>query len=142
MKVNGVGGPSASPPSRPASRSGDGFRLPAAGGSAPSSSASATTATAGLTGISSLMALQGVEDATERKRRAMRRGSTLLDKLDELKLALLGGDNASVSLNGLSQAAAMARDSVDDPGLSSVLDQIDLRAAVELAKAEAAAKRR
>jgi hypothetical protein len=67
------------------------------------------------------MALQGVEDPTERRRRAIRRGSGLLDRLDELKLA---------------RDLREEREEGAEPGLKAVLDQIDLRASVELAKAE------
>ena len=140
MKVNGVGGSSAPSTSRPASRAGDGFRLPSSGSSSGTTAASAATTSAGVTGLSSLMALQGVEDPLERRRRAVRRGSNLLDKLEEMKLALLGGEASPVNLNALARALSESRDSVEDPGLSSLLDQIDLRAAVEIAKAEAASR--
>ena len=137
MKVNGVGGPSTTPTSRPSTRSGAGFSLSGSAGSAPAAAASTASAAAGVTGVSALMALQGVEDATERRRRAIRRGNTLLDRLDELKLALLGGESQSVNLQSLARAMAESRDGNEEPELKTVLDQIDLRAAVELAKAEA-----
>ncbi|MEG2314032.1 flagellar assembly protein FliX [Brevundimonas sp.] len=136
MKVNGVGGPAVPSASRPASKNADGFRLPASGGSGATSAASASSAGAGVAGVSALMALQGIEDPTERRRRAIRRGSTLLDKLDELKLGLLGGETSPVSLQGLARAMSETRDGDEEPGLKAVLDQIDLRAAVEMAKAE------
>ncbi len=82
------------------------------------------------------MALQGVEDPTERRRRAIRRGSNLLDKLDELKLALLAGEVAPVNLQGLARAMSETREGDEEAGLKTVLDQIDLRAAVEMAKVE------
>ncbi|RZJ24691.1 MAG: flagellar assembly regulator FliX, partial [Brevundimonas sp.] len=82
-----------------------------------------------------LMALQGVEDATERRRRAVRRGSGLLDRLDELKLALLSGEAGEGALERLTRTLREDRPEDADPGLKAVLDQIDLRVAVELAKA-------
>ena len=136
MKVNGVGGPSTTPTSRPSTRSGAGFSLSGTGGAAPANAASAASASGGVAGVSALMALQGVDDVTERRRRAIRRGSNLLDKLEELKLALLGGESQPVNLQALARVMAESRDGDEEPGLKSVLDQIDLRAAVELAKAE------
>ena len=76
-----------------------------------------------------------MESATERRRWAIRRGGGLLDRLDELKLALLGGLLAGAALEGLQRAVGESIDEVDDPRLRAVLQQIELRAAVELAKA-------
>lgn len=136
MKVNGVGGASATPTSRPAARSGAGFSLPGSSSSTGAHAASASSATSSLAGVSALMALQGVEDPTERRRRSIRRASSLLDRLDELKLAMLGGADGGAVLERLARNLAEERPEDSDEGLKSVLDQIDLRAAVEMAKLE------
>ncbi|WP_183204878.1 flagellar assembly protein FliX [Brevundimonas lenta] len=135
MKVTGPSGPSAPQTSRPA-RAAGGFSVP---GASAGSSASATASAASVSGVAdvgALMALQGVEDATERRRRAIRRGGCLLDRLDELKLALLSGEAGEGALERLSRTLREERPEDADPGLTSVLNQIDLRAAVELAKAD------
>jgi hypothetical protein len=90
----------------------------------------------GVAGMNALMALQGVEDPTERRRRAIRRGAGLLDRLDELKLALLQGEAGEGALERLTRTLREDRPEDADPALTSLLDQIDLRAAVELAKAD------
>ena len=82
------------------------------------------------------MALQGVEDATERRRRAIRRGGGLLDRLEELKLALLMGEAGEGALDRLTRTLREERPVDADEALNNLLDQIDLRAAVELAKAD------
>jgi hypothetical protein len=82
------------------------------------------------------MALQGVEGPLERRRRAIRRGGGLLDRLEELKLALLGGEPDAAALDRLARSLREERPQDEDAGLGAVLDQIDLRASVELAKAE------
>ena len=135
MKVTGPSGTTSHTSSRPSRTSGGGFSLPS-GGTSGASAASAASATAGVAGVSALMALQGVEDATERRRRAMRRGGGLLDRLDELKLMMLAGQDGVGALNNLARAVREERPDSADPGLNAVLDQIDLRAAVELAKAD------
>lgn len=137
MKVTGSSGTTSTPSSRPARASGAGFSLPSGGASATGAPAAAASA-GGVAGVSALMALQGVEDPTERRRRAIRRGGCLLDRLDELKLAVLAGQSGANVLANLARAVREARPDSADPGLNSVLDQIDLRAAVELAKADAA----
>lgn len=143
MKVNGVGGPTATPTSRTTARTGAGFSLPGASGASATQAAAATASTGNVAGVSALMALQGVEDPTERRRRAIRRGTSLLDRLDELKLTLLGSGGDSIAiLDRLSRNLAEEREKDTDEGLNTVLDQIDVRAAVELAKAEMARSRR
>ena len=135
MKVTGASGPTASSGSRPAQAAG-GFSVPGTGGAAPASATAAASAMSGVAGMNALMALQGVETATERRRRAVRRGSGLLDRLDELKLALLSGEAGEGALERLGRTLKEERPEDADPALTSLLDQIDLlRAAVELAKA-------
>lgn len=135
MKVTGPSGPSASQGARPAKPAG-GFSVPSAGAAASTAAAAAAAGVSGVAGVSALMALQGVEDATERRRRAIRRGGGLLDRLDELKLALLGGEAGEGALERLGRSLREERPIDADPGLNSLLAQIDLRAAVELAKAD------
>ena len=135
MKVTGPSGPSAPQGSRPARASG-GFSLPQAGAAGSTHAAAATAAPAGVGDVSALMALQGVEDVMERRRRAVRRGSGILDRLEELKLALLSGEAGEGSLEKLARTLREERPVDSDVGLNGLLDQIDLRAAVELAKAD------
>jgi hypothetical protein len=85
-------------------------------------------------GIDALIALQGLEDATERRKHAVKRGRVALDALDELKIGLLGGDLAPATLNRLKSAAGLLKDGSGDAGLDSVLGEIELRVEVEIAK--------
>jgi len=87
-----------------------------------------------VAGIDALIALQGIEDPTERRRRAVTRGRSALDVLDELKLALLGGSLDAHVMNRLKAAAAALKEPTGDPALDAVLAEIELRAEVELAK--------
>lgn len=135
MKVTGPSGPRPTDAGRPA-RAAAGFALPGAGQPAGAGAAAATAATSSLAGVSALMALQGVEDVTERRRRALRRGHRLLDGLDALRVSALEGGDDRPALQRLARAASEASAEVEDAGLATVLTQIDLRAAVELAKRE------
>lgn len=141
MKVSGPTAPSTSQGSRPA-RAAGGFSLPASSGASAPATASATASVSSVAGVSALMALQGVEDPTERRRRAIRRGHGLLDRLDELKMALLSGQDGGLALSRLAQDIREERPEADsNSGLQAVLDQIELRAAVEMAKSEASRSR-
>ena len=65
----------------------------------------------------------------------MARGRGALDILDELKIGLLSGNLDASMMNRLRDAAANLKSSSGDPGLDSVLSEIELRVEVELAKA-------
>lgn len=84
--------------------------------------------------VDGLFQLQEVPDALAQRRRAVQRGSTVLDRLDDLRLALLTGSLSPGQLSELQRVVASERGLVDDPRLLAVLDEIDLRAKVELAK--------
>lgn len=81
------------------------------------------------------MALQGVEDPVERRKRAVRRGRSALDVLDDLKIRLLSGTLDAAMVQRLRAAAAEIKGTSGDPGLDQVLAEIELRVEVELAKA-------
>jgi hypothetical protein len=85
-------------------------------------------------GIDALIALQGQDDPAERRRRAVRRGRTALDALDELKIEVLGGTLGPSTLLRLKSATADLRDASGDERLDSVLAEIELRLEVEIAK--------
>ena len=84
--------------------------------------------------VDSLLVLQEVPDATSGTSRAKLRAQDLLDQLDEVRHGLLAGALSRQMLDRLSRIARSERQSVDDPRLQELLDEIELRAAVELAK--------
>ncbi len=86
-------------------------------------------------GIDALIALQGIEDPVERRRRAVKHGRRALDALDELKLGLLSGTLEPAALLRLKAVATDLKDGSGDEKLDQVLGEIELRVAVELAKA-------
>lgn len=139
MKVSGpTGSGAAAGPRARTGTAGAGFSLPASetsSGPAPPSSVGGLT---GVMAMDALLALQDVGGPLERKKRAVRRASRLLDVLEETKLALLDGNVSGADLDRLQRALRDARDQTDDPRLEAVLDEIELRAAVEMAKLEKA----
>ena len=94
----------------------------------------ATSGTRSVGGIDALLALQGEGDPAERRRRAVKRGRTALDALDDLKIQVLGGTLAPSTLQRLKSATADLRDSSGDSRLDGVLAEIELRLEVEIAK--------
>jgi hypothetical protein len=85
--------------------------------------------------VDALIALQEVGDPTERKKRAVAKGRKALDVLDAMKLGMLDGSIDPSMLARLKVAADGLMQGSGDPGLDEVLGEIDLRVAVELAKA-------
>jgi hypothetical protein len=95
-------------------------------------------AASGLRSISTLdtlIALQGVDDFKERKKRAVRKGRNALDVLDQLKLGLIDGSIDQGTLARLKVASEGLNEGSGDAGLDAIMGEIDLRVAVELAKA-------
>ncbi len=136
MKVNGPA--TSSPPAgRTAGR-------PVAGGFAPateetgSAAPAAHAAAAGPVGsLAALLALQETSTPLERRRKAVRRAGRILDVLDDLRIAVLDPEGADGAvLQRLQAAVREARNQTEDPGLEDVLEEIEVRAAVEMAKRE------
>jgi Class II flagellar assembly regulator len=139
MKVSGPAGPSAAGGARPARAQGaaPGFEpLMPTTSSAGAAGVSAAGGVARVASLDALMALQEVGGPLERRRRAVGRASQILDALDDLKLDLLEGRLSPDSLAALTRSVREQRSLTDDPRLESVLDEIETRAAVELAKLE------
>lgn len=140
MKVSGtgsVGQTGAASGARPAG-GGSGFRLPGATETSGPAQSAGVGAAAGVMGVDALLALQDVGGPLERRRRAVNRAGRLLDRLDELKIALLEGRITGENLVRLQVAIREQRSATDDPRLESLLDEIETRALVEVAKLEQA----
>lgn len=100
------------------------------------------SANAGISGgnpigaIDTLLSLQEVDDSLSGPARASKRALEILDGLEELREGLLVGTMSRESLINLAGLVRMRRPNVTDPRLKEVLDEIELRAEVELAKFE------
>jgi hypothetical protein len=88
----------------------------------------------GVGTIGAIIGVQEVGDSTERAAKGKKRASQLLESLDELRIGLLTGALSKEQLIRLSMLVQNERAQVDDPRLAVILDDIDLRARVELAK--------
>jgi len=134
MKVSGTSGVgSTGGPRQARAAGGEGFKVSVPSVSGPAQAAPAS-GVAGVSSVGALLALQDVGGPLERKRRAVGRAGRILDVLDDVKLALLGGDLRGDDLERLQAAIREERAGTDDPRLEGVLDEIETRAAVELAK--------
>jgi hypothetical protein len=132
MRIQGASAPASAATSSAARRTTTGTFSLGGANNAPSTAATSGMRTIG--GIDTLLALQGIEEPGERRRKAVKRGRSALDALDALKLGLLSGTLDTAALARLKSAAAGLAESTGDPGLDTVLAEIELRVGVELAK--------
>lgn len=136
MKIND-GGPIRSQPIRRPGRTGNGKATDFAN---HLSAGDEITSPSGLTGaasvgaVDSLLSLQEVNDASTGRSRGLQRAGDLLDHLDEIRYGLLMGGLSRASLQDLARSVRQQRAMASDPRLGEILDEIELRAAVELAK--------
>ncbi|MFO1187065.1 MAG: flagellar assembly protein FliX [Alphaproteobacteria bacterium] len=117
---------------KPAADAAPGFRVEAGGGEAPR--AEAISGAQPLTSLDTLVVLQEAPNDREAKKRALKRASDMLDQLEQIRLDLLDGGVPAPRLEALVRLVRLQRDQVNDPRLAHVLDEIELRARVELAK--------
>lgn len=84
--------------------------------------------------IGVLLAHQEVDEPQRQLQGAVRHGHDMLDQLDQLKLSILNGRLGPQTVNHLRHSLAQKRHFAVNDGLNSLLQQIELRAEVELAK--------
>lgn len=107
------------------------FALPSARETAP---ATAAMAAAPLAHLDMVLALQGAPDRAERRRRQRRRADGLLDRLDEIRLALLDDELPLATLERLRRQLSVQVETSGDASLDCLVREIEVRAAVEAAK--------
>ncbi|MCC6598366.1 MAG: flagellar assembly protein FliX [Alphaproteobacteria bacterium] len=136
MKVQGPGGPQG--PSRTkgkdkASGTSGGFGDFVA---PETQAASSPQATQSIARLDALLAVQGAEDPAARaaKKRMRHRASDILNELEKIRLAMLGGTLTVGHMIDVADVVASHREKIYDPGLTAIMDEVDLRAQVELAK--------
>jgi len=93
-------------------------------------------ATGGVGAVASILAVQQTADATDHKSRGlmMQHGNDLLDRLEQIRLSLLSGAISKDRLQELARRLRERKTSSDDPALNALIDEVELRVEVEIAK--------
>jgi hypothetical protein len=145
MKVEGPKGPSSVAPKRvrKAERGAGGGEFAAeldrVTGEAATGAASPADGASAVAHVGGVLAAQTVDPdgqrstPEERKHRAQR-GAEILDRLEEIRRGLLAGAIPKDRLAELARLVREKREKGADPVISRLLDEIELRAEVELAK--------
>tara|TARA_B100000282_G_C31730233_1_gene490538 strand:- start:1297 stop:1755 length:459 start_codon:yes stop_codon:yes gene_type:complete len=147
MKIQGPGktqGPSKTKSKTSKSGGDSGFGSMMASSTPSTSEAASAQTTQSIAHVDALLAIQAADDPTARaaKKRMRKRSHDLLDGLDKIRMAMLNGTLTVGHMIDIADVVASHREKIDDPALTSILDEIDLRAQVELAKMRVALEQR
>ncbi len=135
MKINPATGMMIPTTASGVRKSGGEFALSSSGSAQKAAGPAQSAAASGLFGMDALLALQGEEDVlTGRRRRQIKRSHDILDALDDLRVSVLSGEIDDEALLRLQSNIAASREDIDDDKLQGVLNEIETRAFVELAK--------
>ena len=87
-------------------------------------------------GVDSILAVQEVSGTSDGRGRGMLRryGDDLLSRLDDLRIGILSGAYPKQKLVDLAHRLRKKRQASDDPRLNEIIEEIELRAEVEIAK--------
>ncbi len=98
---------------------------------------SAAAPTQHIARVDALLSVQEAESPSEKaaKRRMRQRAEDILTELDDLRMGLLTGTMTLGQVIDIADVVASHRERVMDPKLTAILDEIDLRAQIEIAKA-------
>ena len=102
-----------------------------------SSKAEASGDVGPVVAVSSILSVQEVEgeaNEDQQMRRLIKWGEDILDQLDKIRHDLLVGAIPLDRLSGLAQAMRDRKTNISDPGLLALINEIELRAEVEIAK--------
>lgn len=100
--------------------------------------ASEPAETAPTAGVNSFLFLQEISDEEAKRQKAMQRGKQALAALEQLHRDLLLGHIPESTLLKLEHTVAKQREEFVEPRLHQLLDEIELRVAVEIAKLQQA----
>ena len=141
MKVRGPGpstqtGRSGKVGDKNKDKGGQSFEVSSTEESAPAETAAPLNATQQIAYVDALLAVQGAEDpgAKASKGRMRQRGMGLLDQLERIRNAIVLGNLTVGHLLNIADVVASHREQIDDAQMTSILDEIDLRAQIEIAK--------
>ena len=87
-----------------------------------------------ISAMDSIVSVQEVSDDDGGDSGTKKRAHQILDRLEDVRMGLLLGQISKSDLMALSEILKAARETAVDPNLLELLDDIELRAKIELAK--------
>jgi hypothetical protein len=98
------------------------------------SAATGVSGSAPIAPVDALIALQEVPDSTDGRSKGLMRADEMLDLLEEIRKGILLGAISLPNLRNLADMARNQKGNTGDQNLNAILEEIELRAEVELAK--------
>jgi hypothetical protein len=92
------------------------------------------SSTGRISAVDSIISIQEISAESNGKNNAQKRASKMLEKLEDIRVGLLLGEIPRSNLEELSEVVRSTREESIDSNLSEILDDIELRARIELAK--------
>ena len=89
-----------------------------------------------ISSVDAVVALQEITGDNTDERGAKKRANLILDKLEDIRMGLLMGQISKSNLEELSKILIVARENSIDANLLEIIEDIELRAKIELAKLE------
>ena len=89
-----------------------------------------------ISSVDAVVGMQEITDDNKDGRGAKNRANQILDKLEDIRMGLLLGEIPKSNLEELSKVLQVARENSVDSKLLEIIDDIELRAKIELAKLE------
>jgi MoaA/NifB/PqqE/SkfB family radical SAM enzyme len=89
-----------------------------------------------ISSVDAVVAMQEITDDNRDEKGAKNRANLILDKLENIRMGLLLGEIPKSNLEELSKVLKVARENSVDSKLLEIIDDIELRAKIELAKLE------
>ena len=96
----------------------------------------AVAATNRISSVDAVVALQEITGDNTDERGAKNRANLILDKLEDIRMGLLMGQIPKSNLEELSKILILARENSIDSNLLEIIEDVELRAKIELAKLE------
>jgi MoaA/NifB/PqqE/SkfB family radical SAM enzyme len=96
----------------------------------------AVASTNRISSVDAVVSMQEITDDNKDERGAKNRANLILDKLEDIRMGLLLGEIPKSNLEELSKVLKVARENSVDSKLLEIIDDIELRAKIELAKLE------
>jgi hypothetical protein len=140
MKITGYGSitPASGPKKKGEASSTSSFASLLASSEAGETSNTVPVTDISNTALTNLLALQEISEEDIRRKKLMQQGGNMLEVLERLRGQLLAGSIPAHLMQDLSRQLSVEKQFVADPVLNDIIEEIELRLAVELAKLEVA----